>query len=133
MIGPTTSAPAKPTANRILLVEDDAMIRLLLRDMLEDLGFVVASEAGTFDEALASSREPAFDIAILDVDLRGKSTAPVADILATRGLPFLFASGYGANRVPDAHRGVPMLQKPFQADALGRAIAAAAGRGGGVG
>lgn len=125
------TTPAKPPAKRVLLVEDDALIRMLVRDMLEELGFVVTSEAGTLEDAIASSREAGFDFAILDVDLHGKTTVPVADILAARGLPFLFASGHGRHGVPDAHRGAPLLQKPFHSDALGRAIAAAAAMRGG--
>jgi CheY-like chemotaxis protein len=113
------------TGKRVLVVEDEMMIRMLLEGMLEDLGHSVAAEAGTIDEALALAKKADFDIALLDVNLNGKPITPVVQILVNRSLPFIFASGYGQRGVPDAYRGSPTLQKPFQVEALAEAIKAA--------
>ena len=110
---------------RVLVVEDELMIRMLLQDMLDDLGHTLAGEAGRIDEALALARQAEFDIAILDVNLNGQPISPVVEILVARGLPFVFATGYGQRGVPEPYRKTPTLQKPFQADALARALAAA--------
>ena len=111
---------------RVLVVEDEAMIRLLLGDMLNDLGYTMAAEAGRLDEALAAAKAGEFDIAILDVNLDGQPITPVADLLVERGVPFVFVSGYARRGIPEAHSTIPLLQKPFQADGLARALAAAA-------
>jgi len=102
------------------------MIRMLLDGMLTDLGYSVAAEAGTLEEALALARQAEFDLAILDVNLNGQPITPVAEILIDRGLPFVFATGYGAPGLPEAYRTAPMLQKPFQAEALAAALKAIA-------
>jgi CheY-like chemotaxis protein len=111
---------------RILVVEDELMIRMLLQDMLTDLGHTLAGEAGRIDEALVLAKQSEFDVAILDVNLNGQPISPVVEILVARGLPFVFATGYGQRGVPEPYRKTPTLQKPFQADALARAIEAAA-------
>ena len=108
----------------VLVVEDDPMIRMLLKDMLDDLGHILAGEAGRIDEALTLARQAEFDVAILDVDLKGQPISPVVEILIARGLPFVFASGYGRLGVPEPYRSTPTLQKPFEADALEQAIKA---------
>jgi CheY-like chemotaxis protein len=105
-----TERPAK--AKRILVVEDEPMIRMLLEDMLGELGYTVAAEAARIEEALEATKNADFDLAILDADLNGQPALPVADALVTRGTPFVFATGYG--EVPEPHRGRPMLTKPFQ-------------------
>jgi CheY-like chemotaxis protein len=110
---------------RVLVVEDEMMIRMLLQDMLDDLGHTLAGEAGALDEALALARQAEFDIAILDVDLKGQSISPVVEALVKRGLPFVFATGYGQHGVPEPYRMIPTLQKPFEAEALARALTAA--------
>jgi CheY-like chemotaxis protein len=108
---------------RILIVEDDVMIRMLLEDMLVDLGYVVASSVGRIDEAIAIARDGDFDIAILDVNVGGELVYPVAEVLAARGLPFAFSTGYGERGMPEAYRDRPTLQKPFQLDGLEQALA----------
>jgi CheY-like chemotaxis protein len=114
------------TGKRILVVEDEMMIRMLLEGMLDDLGHTVAAEAGGIDEAIALAKKGDFDVALLDVNLNGRPITPVVEILVKRGVPFVFASGYGQSGVPEAYRGSPTLQKPFQVEALAKAIEAAA-------
>ena len=116
-------------SQRVLVVEDELMIRMLLQDMLDDLGHTLAGEAGRIDEAVTLAKQAEFDIAILDVNLNGEPISPVVEVLVERGLPFVFATGYGQRGVPEAYRRTPTLQKPFQADALAKALAAAAPRG----
>ena len=107
---------------RILVVEDELMIRMLLEDMLAELGCTIAAQTGHLDEALETARNGEFDIAILDVNLGGQSVSPVADVLAARGLPFVFATGYGERGLPDSYRDRPTLKKPFQLDSLRRTL-----------
>jgi CheY-like chemotaxis protein len=107
---------------RIFLVEDELMIRMLVEDMLSDLGHTITAEAGGIDEALTLARQAEFDVAILDVNLNGKPITPVVEILIERGVPFVFASGYGQRGVPEPYRERPTLQKPFQSDALAQVI-----------
>ena len=107
---------------RVFVVEDEMMIRMLLDGMLDDLGHSIAAEAGRIDEALALAKEADFDVAILDVNLNGEPITPVVEVLVARGLPFVFATGYGQRGVPEPYRSHPTLQKPFQSDALARAL-----------
>jgi CheY-like chemotaxis protein len=109
-------------ARRVLIVEDDVMIRMLIEDMLGDLGFAVAAEASKVHEALAAVNSTAFDVAILDVNLNGETTGPVAEALAARGTPFVFATGYGEHGLPDQFRDRPLLKKPFQIESLKRML-----------
>jgi CheY-like chemotaxis protein len=109
--------PASPqTGRRILVVEDEFLIRMLLEDMLTDLGYELVGVAGRVDEALELAKTKDFDLAILDVNLDGHDVYPVADLIGTRGLPFMFVTGYGG-------RGRPTLQKPFQLDELKKMLA----------
>jgi CheY-like chemotaxis protein len=111
---------------RVLIVEDELMIRMLLEGMLTDLGHSVAAEAGGLDEAISLAKQAEFDLAVLDVNLNGTPVTPVVEILIQRGVPFIFASGYGQRGLPEAYRTAPILQKPFQTDALEEAIRAVA-------
>ena len=114
---------------RILIVEDEMLVAMNIEDMLLDLGHEVAGLASRLEPALSLAREAAFDLAVLDVNLAGKASFPVAAALAKRGIPFLFATGYGAQGITEEFRQAPVLQKPFRArelDAALRATAAAA-------
>ncbi len=102
----------------ILVVEDEYLIRMLLEDMLDELGFSVAAAVGSIAEAQQHAQAGAFKAAILDVNVDGEEIFPVADVLAERGLPFVFVTGYGENSLPERFRGRPALQKPFQAERL---------------
>jgi CheY-like chemotaxis protein len=107
---------------RIFVVEDEAMIRMMVVDMLEELGHTIAAEAGHLDKAIEFARSADFDLAILDVNLSGKMITPVAELIKARGVPLIFATGYGAAGVPEAFKGCPALQKPFEFKALELAI-----------
>jgi CheY-like chemotaxis protein len=113
----TGARPAQPTM-RVFVVEDELMIRILLEDMLRDLGYTTAGEAGRVEEALEAAKNVDFDLAILDVNLNGQPVLPVADALAARGTPFVFATGYGDRGIPESYRDRPTLKKPFQIDGL---------------
>src|ERR1035441_5817508 len=87
-----TDGKTKPR-RRVLIVEDELMIRMLLEDMLDDLGFEVAASAGRLDEAVRLVNDTEFDVAILDMNLNGQAVAPVVEVLEKRGLPYVFATG----------------------------------------
>ena len=120
----SANGSTSPTGQRrnILLVEDELMIRMLLEDILVDLGYSIVATAGRVDEAITLAKNASIDGAILDVNLNGQTVSPVADILAARGLPFVFATGYGEHGVPDHFRDRPTLQKPFQPETVNRIL-----------
>ena len=121
--------PDAPTAAlRILVVEDELMIRMLLEDMLGELGYTVAAAAANMNEALEAAKNADFDLAILDVNLNGEPVSPVADALVARGVPFVFATGYGEHGLPEPYRGRPTLKKPFQLEGLEQMLLSATGR-----
>ena len=103
------------------------MIRMLLEDMLAELGCTIAAEATHIKDALEAVRNAAFDVAILDVNLGGEPISPVADALAARGTPFVFATGYGERALPESHRERPTLKKPFQLEHLKHTLETALG------
>lgn len=90
------------------------LIAVLLEEMIADLGHEVIGRAAALDEALQMARDGSLDVAILDVNLNGEDVHPVADVLAARGIPFAFSTGYGQRRLPEPHRDRPILHKPFQ-------------------
>jgi CheY-like chemotaxis protein len=106
------------TRPRILVVEDEYLIRMLLEDMLDDLGFDIAAAVGTLAEAKEIAANGDFNAAVLDVNLDGQEIYPVAEILAKRGKPFVFVTGYGEGGLSDPYRDRPALQKPFQAEQI---------------
>jgi CheY-like chemotaxis protein len=103
-----------PTTCRVLLVEDEAMIAMLMEDMLGELGCDVVATVGQVEQAMAAAETAAIDLAFLDVNLRGVPVYPVAGVLRARGIPFAFVTGYGSAGVDPAYAGAPILQKPFQ-------------------
>ncbi len=105
---------------RVLVVEDEMMIRMLLEGMLDDLGHTVAGEAGAIDEAIALATQADFDVALLDVNLNGRPITPVVEILVKRGVPFVFASGYGERGVPEAYRGMADIAEAVSGRSAGR-------------
>ena len=108
---------------KVFIVEDESLIAMLLEDILEELGCAVPGSALTLTQALDQADTGAADVAILDINLGGDPIFPVAAKLAERGMPIIFASGYGATTLPDAWRGRPTLPKPFSADQVAAAVA----------
>jgi CheY-like chemotaxis protein len=107
---------------RVLVIEDEMLVAMNIEDMLLDLGHEVAGLAGRLDAALSLAREAEFDLAMLDVNLAGETSFPVAAILADRGIPFLFATGYGIKGIAEEYRDRPVLQKPFRTQDLAAAL-----------
>jgi CheY-like chemotaxis protein len=112
----------RPPRGSVFLVEDEVMIRMMVADMLEELGYTVAAEAGEIGEAMRLAESTYFDLAILDVNVNGKVISPVADVIKARNRPFIFATGYGSSGLPEEYRDRPALQKPFQLETLSKAI-----------
>jgi CheY-like chemotaxis protein len=110
---------------KVLVVEDETVICMMIEDMLTDLGCIVVGSANNIERALALAGAATLDIAVLDINLRGVDAGPVADRLAARGVPFIFASGYGRDGVSPAHLKAPALRKPFTEHDLARALAEA--------
>lgn len=109
---------------QVFIVEDESLLVMVLEDMLPELGYEVAATAHSVPAALQAleSHEP--DLAILDVNLAGKPSFPVADALKLRGIPFVFASGYGESILPDRHASVPLVPKPYGRRELETALSA---------
>ena len=110
------------TGRRILVVEDEAAISMLLEDMLLDFGCEVVGPAGRLASALEIVRDGGFDLAILDVNLAGEPIYPVAEALAEQGLPFVFSTGYGSAGIAERFRDRPVVQKPFSQSDLKRTL-----------
>jgi CheY-like chemotaxis protein len=115
-------AGTRPSGGSVFLVEDEVMIRMMVADMLGELGYSIAAEAGEITEAIRLAQSAEFDFAILDVNVNGKVISPVADLIKARNRPFIFATGYGSSGLPAEYRDRPSLQKPFQIETLARAI-----------
>jgi CheY-like chemotaxis protein len=115
-------AKSSKAQTRVLVVEDEYLIRMLLEDMLADLGYGVAAAVGSIAEASKLAATGDFSVAILDVNLDGQEIYPIADILSDRKLPFIFVTGYGERTLPERYRDRPALQKPFQAEQLESAL-----------
>ena len=113
---------------RVLVVEDEMMVSMLLEDMLSDIGCTPVGPATRMEPALKLIEHAGFDAAILDVNLNGHETYPIADALAARAIPFVFASGYSTSRLRDKYRNIPSLRKPFRQQELEGTLAAALGR-----
>jgi DNA-binding response OmpR family regulator len=109
---------------RILVVEDEYLIAMLLEDMLAELGFTVAGTAASKAEAFALIGSTTFDAAVLDVSIDGSDSFDIARTLLDRGTPFLFATGHGNARIAPEFAGSPLLQKPYVLDDLSRELQA---------
>jgi DNA-binding response OmpR family regulator len=115
---------------RLLVVEDEAMIALMLEDMLDTFGCVVVDVAGTLSKGidLAENEALSLDGAILDVNLGGEAVYPVAERLAKRGVPFIFCTGYGIAGLATRFAHVPTLAKPYMREELEAALKSVLGR-----
>jgi CheY-like chemotaxis protein len=101
------------SGRRILLVEDEPIVAWLLNDILVDLGLAVVGPASSVNQALAMIDAESIDLAVLDVNLKGQMSYPIADVLVARGVPFVFSTGYDIGRLQAGYRTFPALQKPF--------------------
>lgn len=108
---------------RVLIVEDEFLLAMQLEDMLTDLGHEVTATVTRIDRALELAGEVGVDFAILDINVAGILSFPVADVLRRRGIPFVFASGYSVQGLTDSFRGERVLTKPYRKADLERAIA----------
>jgi CheY-like chemotaxis protein len=115
---------------RVLVVEDEPIVAMMLEDMLAALGAELAGSAASVEQALTLVERGALDAAVLDMNLNGERSHAVADALRRRAVPFVFATGYGSG--VEEETAEPLLQKPYRQDQLaallGRAIAAAGAR-----
>ena len=109
-------------ALRILIVEDEMVIAFMIEDMLVELGHEVVELAMRLPEALEAAERADIDLAILDVNLDGHRSFPVADILIRRAIPFAFATGYGAAGLDEGYRNRPVLVKPFMSGDLSKLL-----------
>jgi CheY-like chemotaxis protein len=99
---------------RVLVIEDEAMIAMLIEDMLLELGCTMLGPAADVAQAFSMIQELHFDVAILDVNLSGERTMPVAEKLRAKGVPFIFATGYGASGIDAEFKDRAVLTKPFR-------------------
>ncbi len=113
----------------MLVVEDDSLICMLIEDFLDILGCEVVATAAQLEDGLAKANSTAIDVAVLDVNLHGQLSFPIALSLKGRAIPFVFATGYGTSGVPEIFTSVPLLSKPFGLEELQAALQrATAGR-----
>lgn len=112
---------------RVLVVEDEALISMLIEDMLTDIGFKCVDVAASIESALEVLGKAKPDFAMLDINLNGTRSFPIADLLMSREIPFVFLSGYGSRGLDSAYAGAKILQKPFQLGDLETALEAVFG------
>ena len=110
---------------RVFLIEDESMVAMLVEELLVELGCEVVDVANEFADAHAKACSLSYDVAILDVNLNGPQTFPIAEVMMGLRRPFIFATGYGAGSLPPAFSGVPVLPKPFLSRDLEQSLLAA--------
>jgi CheY-like chemotaxis protein len=111
--GGTAPSPSIAGSKRVLLVEDEVLIGLMMRDLLTDAGYSVDGPHGSIARAISAAEDTRFDGAVLDINLGAELIYPVADVLATQGVPFVFVTGYDEHSVDTRFSKVPILQKPL--------------------
>jgi CheY-like chemotaxis protein len=107
---------------RVLIVEDEVLVAMHLEDLLTAMGHSIVGPATRLAEAMALAREEDFEFALLDMNLAGTLSLPVADILRVRGIPFLFVTGYGYEGIAAGYGNEPVLRKPYAPKDLERAV-----------
>lgn len=110
---------------RVLVVEDEVLISLMLSDMLEQLGCVVLGPVATIPEAQPIVDAGTFDIGVLDVHVDGCEIYDLADRVVAHGIPLVIASGSGSDALPDRFKTATLLPKPYGLPALESALYAA--------
>jgi DNA-binding response OmpR family regulator len=122
--------PAKLKGRRVLVVEDEPLVSMLVEDELRDAGAEVMGPVPSVGDALrlieAAAADGGLSAAVLDINLDGQRVGPVADRLAALGVPFLFATGYGENCDTGGHGTAPVMSKPFPPERLVAAVEALA-------
>lgn len=113
---------------RIFVVEDEALVATWMEDILFDLGHEVHAVASRVPDGCEIARTGEFDFAILDVNLNGQPSFPIAEILRERGVPFAFATGYGGDGLDPAFRSLPTLSKPYNINDVERVLSTAMSR-----
>jgi len=106
------------SGRRVLVVEDEMLVLIMIEDMLADLGCQLVTSAATVDKALALISAQVFDVALLDVNLNGKDSHPVAEALSARGVPFVYSTGNTGQSLRDGYSDRPVLKKPFKYEEL---------------
>ena len=116
------------TGRRVLIVEDESLVAMLLETILEDMECIPVGPASNIDDGEVLARDTAdLDAALLDVNVAGRQVFPVAEILKARGVPFVFSTGYGEGGLPEEWRGQATIQKPFTEAAIRDALMKAMG------
>ena len=119
---PSHHTPLRLTAPRVLVVEDEMTVALLIEDMVSELSYEVSAIVPRLEDAMRLLDSDSFDLAMLDVHIEGKTVFPFAAELEARDIPFLFATAYGPRGIPEEFRGHLVLQKPFGPVELRRAL-----------
>ena len=116
------------SGRRVLIVEDESLVAMLLETILEDMECIPVGPASNIDDGEILARDTEnLDAALLDVNVAGRQVFPVAEVLKARGVPFVFSTGYGEGGLPEEWRGQPTLQKPFTEAAIRDALIKAMG------
>jgi CheY-like chemotaxis protein len=123
-----TKEGADLTGRRVLVIEDESLVTMLIQDTLADIGCEVVGSASRFDEAVSKAKGLSFEVVILDVNLNGQLSFPIAEALSERGIPFVWTTGYGTGGLPKSLQNAPVLSKPFQQMDLEQALRAALAR-----
>jgi CheY-like chemotaxis protein len=113
------------SGKRVFLVEDEALVLWMMADMLKGFGCTVEHYSTTAKDALDHAEKTTCDVAILDVNLDGASSYPIAEVLKQRGIPFVFATGYGERKMSEDYPDVAVLHKPIDFTAAKRVLATA--------
>ena len=109
---------------RVFLVEDESLVAMLIEDMLDEIGYSLAGHASSVTEGVNLAQRVDAEVCILDVNIAGVSVFPIAEVLAARGIPFLFSTGYGAAGIPPRWAGYTVISKPFDISTMAQALQA---------
>ena len=113
---------------KVLLVEDETMVGIFMEELLGEMGFAPTYPINNLAEAVAAAQRERYDGAVLDMNLRGESIYPLAELLQAQNVPFVFVTGYSRSGVAEQFSWVPVVQKPVTSEALAQALNARFGR-----
>lgn len=114
---------------RVLVVEDEALIAMDLVECLEELGLQIVGPLAQFDLALAAAKSESLDLALLDIDLHGRSAYPVADALRARRIPFAFVTGTDQENLPPPYEAHLSVSKPYSSHGIEQVVTTLLARG----